>query len=68
LAFLSYWYRNKKFADALLTGVKSARAASLIPDANPAALHLTAELQQPKHYTPYAAITQYSLELLMMGI
>jgi hypothetical protein len=31
---------------------------SLITDALPTALHLTADLQQPRHCTPYAVITQ----------
>jgi len=39
-------------------GLLTARAASLIPNAHPAALHLTADHQQPRHYTPYAVITQ----------
>jgi len=29
-----------------------------VQDTQPAALHLTADHQQPRHYTPYAAITQ----------
>jgi hypothetical protein len=29
-----------------------------ILDAQPAALHMTADNQQPRHYTPYAVITQ----------
>jgi len=37
---------------------EAARAASLIPDTQPVALFLTADHQQPKHYTPYAVITQ----------
>jgi hypothetical protein len=35
----------------------AAPAASLIPDAQPAALLLTADHQQTRHYTPYAAKT-----------
>jgi len=35
-----------------------APAASLIPDAYPAALHLTADHQQPRQHTSYAAITR----------
>jgi len=38
--------------------VVGAQAASLIPDAKPAALHLTTDHQQPRHYTPYVEITQ----------
>jgi len=37
---------------------QQAMRPSLIPDAYPAALHLTADHQQPRHYTPYAVITQ----------
>ena len=37
---------------------EAARAVSLIPDTQPAALHLTADHQQPRHYTPYAVIKQ----------
>jgi len=37
---------------------EAARAASLIPDAQPAALHLTANHQQPRHYTSIAVTTQ----------
>jgi len=44
--------------NALVAGWEVTRAASLIPDAYPAALHLTADHQQPRHYTPYAVITQ----------
>jgi len=36
----------------------SCRTASHIPEAQPAALHLTADHQQPRHYTPYAVVTQ----------
>ena len=36
----------------------TSRTISLIPDAQPAALLLTADHQQPRHYTPYVAITQ----------
>jgi hypothetical protein len=38
--------------------VPPARATSLIPDEKPAALHLTADHQQPRHYTPYVVTTQ----------
>ena len=34
------------------------RTISLISDAQRAALHLTADHQQSRHYAPYAAITQ----------
>jgi len=37
---------------------EAAQAASLIPDAEPAALLLTVNQQQPVYYTPYAAITR----------
>ena len=36
----------------------SLRTISLTPDAYPAALLLTADHQQPRHYTPYAEVTQ----------
>jgi len=53
---------NALVAGGRLLGVsgmrESAPAASLIPDTQPAALHLTADHQQPRHYTPYAVITQ----------
>ena len=38
--------------------VRLIRTISLTPDEYPAALLLTADHQQPRHYTPYAAITQ----------
>ena len=34
------------------------QADSLILDAQLAALHLTADHQQPRHHTPYAVVTQ----------
>jgi len=43
--------------NALVAGGEFGRAASINPDAYPAALHLTANHQQPRHYTPYAVIT-----------
>jgi len=45
--------------NALVAGCRqsAARAASIIPDAKPAALHLTNDHQQPRHYIPYEVIT-----------
>ena len=42
---------------ALLCPSSGARATSLIPKAQPAALHLTSNNQQPRHRTPQEVIT-----------
>jgi hypothetical protein len=47
--------QGSSYASGMKESARLVRAASFIPSAS---LHLTADHQQPRHYTPYGAMTQ----------